>query len=100
MPELPEAETIARTLGPHVSGNRIIAVRFLSARAHRGRPFTLAGCLIRGVRRHGKLGPDALDLPLVEFAALFRGRRADPPHRRGATRHSLLSALSEVLRGG
>jgi len=137
MPELPEAETIARTLGPHVSGNRIIGVRFLSARAHRGRPFTLAGRLIRGVRRHGKtvlleldegtlavhlgmtgkllpggtpgpytravftldkgairfddvrqfgflrlleepsgeLGPDALDLPLVEFAALFPGRR-------------------------
>ena len=137
MPELPEAETIARTLGPRVLGRRISGVQFLSPRAHRGRPFTLSGRLIRGVRRHGKavllemdqgvlavhlgmtgrllhggepgpytravialdkgvirfddirqfgflrlleepsgrLGPDALDLPFVEFAALFPGRR-------------------------
>lgn len=54
MPELPEAETIARSLGPHVDGRRIIEIQFLTARAHAGRPFSVHGRLIRAVRRHGK----------------------------------------------
>ncbi len=53
MPELPEAETIARTLAPHVEGRRILSARFFTRRVCGGPIPDLAG---RGVRRVGRYG--------------------------------------------
>jgi formamidopyrimidine-DNA glycosylase len=54
MPELPEAETIARSLAPQLTGKRITQCLFLAPRALRGEPFDLSGRTITGVRRYGK----------------------------------------------
>ncbi len=54
MPELPEAETIVRTLRPHVQGRRITSVEFLSRRVSKDSPSDLAGRRITGIRRYGK----------------------------------------------
>lgn len=71
MPELPEVETVARTLAPHVTGWRITGAEVL--RASGVHPLslpleTLAGLRIAGVRRRGKLlllelASDARSLP-------------------------------------
>lgn len=58
MPELPEVETVLRTVAPRVEGRRILAVEFLSPLAAGGLGEELKGRLrgevIRAVRRHGK----------------------------------------------
>lgn len=54
MPELPEAETIARSLAPLVEGRRILNAEFPGRRALRGAMPELAGRLIERVGRHGK----------------------------------------------
>ena len=58
MPELPEVETVVRTLAPHVTGARIVGAEVLrpSAVHPLSLPLTsLAGLSIDGVRRRGKL---------------------------------------------
>ncbi len=58
MPELPEVETVARSLAPHLTGRRIISAEFTQKRVLRGDPDEtarkLAGRTIQGVRRYGK----------------------------------------------
>ncbi|MDE7372310.1 MAG: bifunctional DNA-formamidopyrimidine glycosylase/DNA-(apurinic or apyrimidinic site) lyase [Desulfovibrio sp.] len=58
MPELPEVETVVRTLAPHVTGARIAGAEVL--RASTVHPLSLplgslAGLAVTGVRRRGKL---------------------------------------------
>jgi formamidopyrimidine-DNA glycosylase len=45
LPELPEVETVRRTLAPHVTGRRIEAVRYYSPLAAGGAPDTMARAL-------------------------------------------------------
>ncbi|MEP7364069.1 MAG: bifunctional DNA-formamidopyrimidine glycosylase/DNA-(apurinic or apyrimidinic site) lyase [Acidobacteriota bacterium] len=54
MPELPEAETIARTLAPLVEGRSILNAEFPGRRVLRGLMPDLAGARILRVERHGK----------------------------------------------
>ncbi len=58
MPELPEVETIARSLAPHVTGRRILSAEFRCARILRGNAeemaAAIAGRKIAAVRRRGK----------------------------------------------
>ncbi len=54
MPELPEAETIVRTLAPHVEGRRVLGLRLLSPRAARRLWPELSGRRIERLRRYGK----------------------------------------------
>lgn len=54
MPELPEAETIARSLAPVIVGRTILAAEFLARRVSRDDPAQLHGRTIAGVARHGK----------------------------------------------
>lgn len=54
MPELPEAETIARTLAPLVQGRAILNAEFPGRRVLRGPMPDLAGARILRVARHGK----------------------------------------------
>lgn len=58
MPELPEVETVRRTVAPHVAGRTIMNVRYFSALAAGGRPETmtegLAGQRILKLERKGK----------------------------------------------
>ncbi len=58
MPELPEVETVVRSVAPFIIGQRIHAVELLSQRVTRGdrrrAKKGLLGATIRGVRRHGK----------------------------------------------
>ena len=65
MPELPEVETITRTLAPRLLGRRIVSAEFTCLRVLRGDPDStaaaLAGRKIRGVQRHGKFIEIQLD---------------------------------------
>jgi len=59
MPELPEVETIRRSLEPHVAGRRILAAEFLCLRVLRGgdpdeMAARLAGRRVIALRRRGK----------------------------------------------
>lgn len=58
MPELPEVETVVRSIAPHIEGQTILAAHLSSARVTRGdRAATiraLTGARIVEVRRHGK----------------------------------------------
>lgn len=54
MPELPEAETIVRTLRPHVEGRRIVAAEFRAKRVSKDDPGLLAGLRVRSLGRYGK----------------------------------------------
>ena len=54
MPELPEAETIARSLRGAVSGRTIVAAAFLAKRVSADDPARLLGRTIRDVARYGK----------------------------------------------
>jgi formamidopyrimidine-DNA glycosylase len=67
LPELPEAETIARSLRPHLTGRKILDVRFYTQRVSKFPPETILGRTIAGVRRHGKQVLLELDEGLVVF---------------------------------
>ena len=58
MPELPEVETVRRTLAPHVTGRKILAVRYFSPLAAGGSPEAMAAALagrsILKLERKGK----------------------------------------------
>lgn len=54
MPELPEAETIARSLAPVIAGRTILTAEFLAQRVSPHEPALLVGRTIAGVTRHGK----------------------------------------------
>jgi formamidopyrimidine-DNA glycosylase len=54
VPELPEAETIARSLAPLVEGRSILNAEYPGRRVLRGPMPDLAGCKILHVARHGK----------------------------------------------
>ena len=58
MPELPEVETVARTLAPYLTGRRIVSAEFTKLRVLRGDPEEMAkqltGQKVTGVRRYGK----------------------------------------------
>ncbi len=57
MPELPEVETVVRTLRPAIVGRRILNAEFLQLRVLRGSPHdttaALAGRRIQSIERHG-----------------------------------------------
>ncbi len=86
MPELPEAETIARTLAPHVEGRRVRGLRFLAPRARRGPVPDLAGRALLRTRRYGKQVALELDrgLLLVKLGMTGSLRWSAPigPHTR------------------
>jgi formamidopyrimidine-DNA glycosylase len=65
VPELPEAETIARTLAPHAEGRTVVRVDYLSDRVSPKPRAPLTGRSIRRVRRHGKQVMFELDHGLV-----------------------------------
>ena len=54
MPELPEAETIVRSLGPHVDGGLIVRAEFRTRRVSRDRAEELAGRVVERTERYGK----------------------------------------------
>src|SRR3569833_2732796 len=58
MPELPEVETVVRSIAPHIIGRSIEAAEFHSARVtrsnRRSAPKAISGSVITGVRRRGK----------------------------------------------
>jgi formamidopyrimidine-DNA glycosylase len=65
VPELPEVETVVRSLEPHLPGRRIVSARFTSRFVTPGDrkklAARLAGRTIQGVRRRGKFILIALD---------------------------------------
>jgi formamidopyrimidine-DNA glycosylase len=65
MPELPEVETVVRTLRPAITGRRILNAEFLQLRVLRGSPLktakALAGRRIESIERHGKFIAIRLD---------------------------------------
>ncbi|WP_300717591.1 bifunctional DNA-formamidopyrimidine glycosylase/DNA-(apurinic or apyrimidinic site) lyase [uncultured Desulfovibrio sp.] len=88
MPELPEVETVVRTLRPQVQGCRITAVDVLRERSLHPSglpPETLVGLGIGAVRRRGKLALLELEAPAAACAA------AAPDAGQGGPRPSLLA---------
>jgi formamidopyrimidine-DNA glycosylase len=83
VPELPEAETIVRTLAPLIEGREIDGASFPGARVLRGPMPELSGRRIAGVRRHGKRVLLELDRGRLLFslgmtgALLWNGRRGN-----------------------
>jgi formamidopyrimidine-DNA glycosylase len=65
MPELPEVETVVRTLRPAIVGRRILNAEFRQLRVLRGSPHetmqALAGRRIKAIERHGKFIAIRLD---------------------------------------
>jgi formamidopyrimidine-DNA glycosylase len=65
MPELPEVETVVRTLRPAIVGRRILNAEFRQLRVLRGSPLktmkALAGRRIQSIERHGKFIAIRLD---------------------------------------
>ncbi|HEX4135357.1 MAG TPA: bifunctional DNA-formamidopyrimidine glycosylase/DNA-(apurinic or apyrimidinic site) lyase [Bryobacteraceae bacterium] len=65
MPELPEVETVVRTLRPAITGRRILNAEFLQLRVLRGSPLktakALAGRRIESIERYGKFIAIRLD---------------------------------------
>ncbi|MCC7155856.1 MAG: bifunctional DNA-formamidopyrimidine glycosylase/DNA-(apurinic or apyrimidinic site) lyase [Bryobacterales bacterium] len=90
MPELPEVETVRRSLAPFLVGARILEVRFLSTLAAGGRPDALAAALvgrtIQAVSRTGKHLLLRLDSGLLDIHLRMTGKllwNAEPgPHAR------------------
>ena len=91
MPELPEVETVVRTLAPRLTGRRIVSARFTSRLVTPGDRRKLAarlcGRTIEGVRRRGKFivistdaGPFAIHLGMT--GKLLLDARITP-HTRG-----------------
>lgn len=55
MPELPEVETIVRSLAPRLRGRRVVSAEYLAPRALRGTAEPpIIGQVVREVARHGK----------------------------------------------
>jgi formamidopyrimidine-DNA glycosylase len=88
MPELPEVETVCRTIAPHIVGRRIRAVRVRERRLRepisRGFEQRLVGRTIRGVRRRAKyvlldVGDDEPLLWVVHLGMSGRLVVGDPP---------------------
>ena len=90
MPELPEAETIARTLAPRVEGRRIVDARFFTARVRGAAMPELAGRTVVAVRRYGKQILLELDEGLLAvrlgMTGLLLWRRSPGPHTRALLR--------------
>jgi formamidopyrimidine-DNA glycosylase len=65
MPELPEVETVVRTVAPHIVGRRIVSAvfgsRFVTPGNRKRLAERLAGTRIEGVRRRGKFIVVTLD---------------------------------------
>ena len=101
MPELPEVETVRRTLAPHVTGRRIESVRFYAPQPANGAPDTVAAQLtgrrIMELRRHGKYLLFQLDEGWMTVHLRMTGklRFAAPDEQPGKHDHVVIT-----LRGG
>jgi formamidopyrimidine-DNA glycosylase len=91
MPELPEVETVVRTLAPHLPGRTILSAAFTSKFVTPGDRAHLAARLeertIRTVRRHGKFIVIELDRGVLVIHLGMTGRllldAAPGPHTHG-----------------
>ncbi|HME07513.1 MAG TPA: bifunctional DNA-formamidopyrimidine glycosylase/DNA-(apurinic or apyrimidinic site) lyase [Bryobacteraceae bacterium] len=78
MPELPEVETVVRSLGPKLTGRRIVRAHFSSALVVR-QDFSdlsraLAGQTVRALRRHGKFIVAELDRGVLSIHLGMTGK--------------------------
>jgi formamidopyrimidine-DNA glycosylase len=91
MPELPEVETVVRTLAPHLPGRRIVSAAFTSRFVTPGNrqqlAARLAGRTIQGIRRRGKFIVLALDRGTLTIHLGMTGKllleASDSPHAHG-----------------
>ena len=78
MPELPEVETVVRTVAPHLTGRRILSAAFTSRFVTPGNRSALArrltGRRIESVRRRGKFILIALDQGMFTIHLGMTGR--------------------------
>ena len=78
MPELPEVETIARTLAPQVEGRRIVACELLN-------PSTFAGTIPLGKVVGGVIGRPGRRGKLLLLPLAFGSDRVSCGHTSGKT---------------
>src|SRR3990172_3941664 len=74
MPELPEVETVVRTVSPKLRGRRIVDVRVLSKKPWAGASAKARGQTIHNVRRHGKFILLELDRGLLAIHLGMTGK--------------------------
>lgn len=94
MPELPEVETVVRTLAPHVVGATLLEARFLTARVSSADPRALAGLTVRALRRAGKFICFHFDTGVLSVHLRMTGKLLW-----GAVRGPYTRALLEFDRG-
>ena len=93
MPELPEVETVVRTLRPAITGRRILNAEFRQLRVLIGDPsetaLALTGRKVKGVDRHGKFIVIRLDRGFLVVHLGMTGKLLiDAPPSNGPTRSS------------
>ena len=106
MPELPEVETVVRTVAPHLAGRRIVQARFDSPFVTPGSrtrlAARLAGRSIESVTRRGKFIQVALDQGMLTIhlgmtGSLRVAASADAPALTGAHTHGVFTLDEGVL---
>jgi formamidopyrimidine-DNA glycosylase len=106
MPELPEVETVVRTVAPHLAGRRIVeaqfASRFVTPGNRRKLAERLAGLSIRSIARRGKfiqvtLDEGVLTIQLGMTGSLRVASAEDAPALTGTHTHGIFTLDEGVL---
>jgi len=90
MPELPEVETVVRTVAPRIRGRRLIEVRCFTKKPWAKSVAAASGQTIRDVRRHGKYIILELDQGLLAIHLGMTGRLLAGAERGSYTRAILV----------
>jgi formamidopyrimidine-DNA glycosylase len=90
MPELPEVETVVRTVAPRLAGRRLVEVRPFTKKPWARSLRKAAGQTVRGVRRYGKYILLDLDKGLLAIHLGMTGRLLASGERGPYTRAALV----------
>ena len=97
MPELPEVETVVRTVAPHLAGRRIVEVRAFTHKPWAQSLGKASGQTIRAVRRYGKFILLELDTGLLAIHLGMTGKLLAGGSRGPYTRAVLVCDGATVL---
>jgi formamidopyrimidine-DNA glycosylase len=97
MPELPEVETVVRTVAPRLLGRRIVEVRVFSKKPWAESVAKAHGQQVHGVRRYGKYILIELEHGMLAIHLGMTGKLAANAEAGSYTRAVLVLDLGEIL---